>query len=132
MLASVIYATLRFVLDLLLIQRRTEAELRAEVLALRHQLDVLERQVGKPRRRPGHRLVLAALSRVLVGSGQRSLLPSPETLLRWHRELVRRKWAAYLKRPRRVRPSKVERDELIVRWPKRTRGGDTAESKASC
>ena len=115
MLASVIYATLRFVLDLLLIQRRTEAELRAEVLALRHQLDVLERQLGKPRRRPGHRLVLAALSRVLVGSGQRSLLPSPEPLLRWHRELVRRKWAAYLKRPRRVRKSQFERDELIVR-----------------
>ena len=72
-------------------------------------------QLGKPRRRPGDTLVLAALSRVLVGSGQRSLLPSPETLLRWHRELVWRKRAAYLKRPRRVRKSQVERDEFIVR-----------------
>jgi hypothetical protein len=60
-------------------------------------------------------LVLSALSRVLIGFGRRSLLPSPETLLRWHRELVRRKWAAYLKRPRRVRPNQVERDQLIVR-----------------
>jgi hypothetical protein len=50
-----------------------------------------------------------------VGSGRRSLLPSPETLLRWHRELVRRKWAAYRQRPRRLWPSQAERDELIVR-----------------
>src|SRR5712692_8177891 len=115
MLASLLYAALRFLLDLLIIQGRTEIELRAEVLALRQQLNVLERQVGKPRWQPGDRLVLAALSGVLRGSGRRSLLPSPETLLRWHRELVRRKWAAYRKRPRRVRPSQVERDELIVR-----------------
>jgi hypothetical protein len=49
MLASLLYAALRFVLDLLIIQRRTEIELRAEVLALRQQLNVLERQVGKAR-----------------------------------------------------------------------------------
>jgi hypothetical protein len=44
----------------------------------------------------------------------RSLLVSPETLLRWHRELVRRKWALYSRRSRRKR-SRGERDELILR-----------------
>jgi hypothetical protein len=115
MLAFLLFAALRFALDLLIIQRRSEAELRVEVLALRHQLGVLERQVGKPRWRPGDRMVLAALSKVLTRQGKGSLLPSPETLLRWHRELVRRKWAAYRKRPRRPCPSSAERDDLIIR-----------------
>lgn len=115
MVASLLYAMLRCVLDLLIFQRRTEAELRTNVLALRHQLMVLERQAGKPRWRPGDRMVLAALSRVLAGSGRRSLLPKPADLAARHCELVWRKWAAYRKRSRRVRPSQIERDELIRR-----------------
>ena len=43
---------------------------------------------------PSDRLVLAAISRLLPRSGWRSLIPRSETLLRWHRDLVRRKWAA--------------------------------------
>lgn len=46
MFASLLYAMLRFALDLLIIRRKSEAELRSEVLALRHQFGVLERQVG--------------------------------------------------------------------------------------
>ena len=38
----------------------------------------------------------------------------PQTLLRWHKELVRRTWAAYRKRPRRQRPAVSERNQLIV------------------
>jgi len=111
MLASLIYAAVRFIFDLLIVRQRSEVELRAEVLALRHQLAVLERQAAKPRWRPGDRLgVLAALGRAITGPGRHLLLPSPETLLRWHRELVRRKWAAYRKRPRRPRPDRTERE----------------------
>ena len=65
----------------------------SEVLALRHQLRVLERRVGKPAWQPVDRLWLAALSRLLPSSGWSALPPRPETLLRWHRDLVRRKWA---------------------------------------
>ena len=64
-------------------------------LALRHQLRILERKVGKPVWQPGDRILLAGLSRLLPRSGLSSLLPRLETLLRWHRELVRRKWAAF-------------------------------------
>jgi putative transposase len=62
------------------------------VLVLRHQLAVLKRQLGQPRLRRRDRLYLAALSRALPRKRWSSLLIRPQTLLRWHRELVRRKW----------------------------------------
>ena len=96
MLLSLLYAVVRFLLEILLVRTSSEARLRAEVLALRHQLRVLERQVKRPQWRPSDRLLLTALSRALSRQSWDSLLPGPETFLRWHRELVRRKWAAYL------------------------------------
>jgi len=109
-------ASVRSLLDLLVLRRTTDAALRIEVLALRHQLRVLERQVRRPRFQPSDRLVLAALSRILLRPAWRSFLVSPETLLRWHRKLVRRKWALYARRPPHGRPGQsVARQELIVR-----------------
>ena len=63
-----------------------------EIMVLRHQLAVLKRQVGRPRHRRRDRLFMAAVSRVLPRPRWSSLVVSPQTLLRWHRELVRRKW----------------------------------------
>jgi putative transposase len=63
-----------------------------EIMVLRHQLGVLERQVGRPRLRRRDRLFMAAISRVLPRPRWSSFVVSPQTLLRWHRELVRRKW----------------------------------------
>jgi putative transposase len=93
-LFSLAYAVVRLVLEALIVQGRANAGLRAEVLALRHQLRVMERQTGRPRWQPCDRLLLVAISRILTQPARRSLLPSPETLLRWHRELVHQKWAA--------------------------------------
>jgi putative transposase len=64
----------------------------AEVAVLRHQLMVLRRQVAKPRFQPSDRLVLAVLSRVLPRERWSAFLITPATLLRWHRELVGRRW----------------------------------------
>ena len=75
----------RFLLEVLIVARKPDAKLQAEVMALRHQLRVLERRVSRPRWHPSDRLLLAAISRVLPRPAWRSLLPSPETLLRWHR-----------------------------------------------
>ena len=68
--------------------------IRGELLVLRHEVRVLRRQAKRPRYQPGDRLVLAGLSRLVPGAEWWRFPVRPETLLRWHRELVRRKWAA--------------------------------------
>jgi putative transposase len=75
-------------LELLLLLARSEQRKEAEILFLRHELQVLRRQVARPQLRPADRVVLAALGQLL-----RSLLVKPATLLRRHRELVRRRWS---------------------------------------
>ena len=95
---------LRLLIEILIVRGRGDAQLRGEALALRHQLGVLERQVRRPRWQPSDRLLLAAISQALPRPAWRPLLLRPDTLLRWHRELVRRKLAAYRQRPRRQRP----------------------------
>jgi putative transposase len=63
-----------------------------EVVVLRHQLMVLKRKAGRPRLRRRDRLFMAAMSKTLPRARWSSFVVSPQTLLRWHRELVRRKW----------------------------------------
>lgn len=63
-----------------------------EILVLRHQLRVLRRKTGRPRFTARDRALLAAASRVLPRQRWASFLVTPQTLLRWHRTLVRRKW----------------------------------------
>jgi len=63
-----------------------------EILVLRHQLKVLRRSQPRPRLTGIDRAVLAALSRMLPRERLTSFLVSATTLLRWHRELVNRKW----------------------------------------
>jgi putative transposase len=85
-----------------------------EILVLRHQLRILRRQAKRPRLRRIDRLLLAAAGRMLPRSQWSSFLVRPETLLRWHRELVRRKWT-FRRRNRAGRPG-LDREvaELIL------------------
>src|SRR5215471_10544802 len=116
MLLGLTYQLIRFIADLVLVRTCSHTQLRAEVLALRHQLRVLERKVGKRAWQPGDRIVLSVLSQLLPRSGLPLLLPRPETLLRWHRDLVRRKWAAFHRRTLRQGPARdPERRALILR-----------------
>jgi putative transposase len=64
----------------------------AEIAVLRHQLLVLRRQVTRPRFTPSDRVVLAMLARLLPRDRWPVFLVTPGTLLRWHRELVVRRW----------------------------------------
>jgi putative transposase len=112
---SLIYSLLRALLDALATSHGDQAELQAEVLALRRQVQVLERQIKRVRWSAGDRMVLAALRERIPRSGWAGLLVKPGTVLGWHRALVRRKWAAYRGRPRRGRPPiSAECRQLIV------------------
>ncbi len=62
-------------------------------MVLRHEVRVLKRQLhGRVRYRTTDRAILVALSRLLPRWRWRCFLVTPETLLRWHRELSRHKW----------------------------------------
>jgi putative transposase len=63
-----------------------------EIAVLRHQLAVLRRQVARPRYTPADRMVLATLAKLLPRDRWPIFLVTPSTLLRWHRELIRRRW----------------------------------------
>jgi putative transposase len=91
----------RLAVNLAVLRTNSNAERALEMLALRHQVAVLRGHVNRPELLPADRLILAALGR---GLRPGRLILSPATLLRWHRELVRRHWSAYGRRPRRGRP----------------------------
>jgi transposase InsO family protein len=83
-----------------------------EIAVLRHQLMVLQRQVARPRYTPSDRLVLASLATVLSRDRWRVFLVTPATLLRWHRELVRRRWSYPSPRRRGLDPAVID---LVLR-----------------
>jgi putative transposase len=128
LLAS-LYALVRLMVGLCASVRASDAELQAEVLALRQELAILRRQVKRPDLFPIDRLILAAVARHLPPD---RLLFSPATLMRWHRELIRRKWAAFSRRPRRGRPPIPDaiRDLILImakdnpRWGERRIQGE--------
>jgi putative transposase len=81
------------VLTRLLVFAHADADTKdLEILVLRHQLRVLHRKTGRPRFTTFDRVLLATTSRLLPRDRWTSFLVTPQTLLRWHRELVRRKW----------------------------------------
>ena len=82
-------------------------------MVLRHELQVLRRQVGRPRLWSADRVLLAALGQLLPRT-RRSFLVQPATLLRWHRDLVRRRWTYAHRRPGRP-PLASQKQQLILR-----------------
>ena len=99
MVWSCVYLALCRLLQLVVLLFRSERSKELEILVLRHELAILRRQPRRAKLRPVDRAILAALSRALPRSAL-SLSVRPATLLRWHRELVKRRWT-YPRRPGR-------------------------------
>ena len=88
--------------------RREEAWKIAEILLLRHQLAVLQRQQPRrPKLNWADRALLATLLSVIPKARRPGLrlLVTPDTILRWHRDLIRRRWAARSIRGKTGRPA---------------------------
>ncbi len=99
------------------LSRREEARQTAEILILRHHLAVLQRQ--QPRRPDlnwADRALLAVLLSVIPKARRRGLrlLVTPDTILRWHRDIARRRWAARSKRRRTGRPTTRRNIKALV------------------
>jgi hypothetical protein len=92
MVLSFLYLAFRALLAALVRSRRGLDAKDIEVIVLRHELEVLRRQVERPKLRPADRALLAAAAFQLPRPLRDARLVTPRTLLRWHRALVRRKW----------------------------------------
>ena len=117
-LLSALYAAFRTLLALIVNRGRSEAAKDVEVLVLRHEVVVLRGQVARPGLEPKDRLVLAALTRMLPRELVRARVVTPQTLLRWHRQLVARHWTY----PPRTKPAGGRRQisavirDLVIRF----------------
>jgi putative transposase len=122
MVLSFAYWSVRRLLELVVLRLRSEREKEIEILLLRHQIRVLERQIARPQLTEADRALLAAFSRVLPRRvWNRSAFVTPATLLRWHRELVARSWTYPHRRSGRP-PTPARVRELVVRLARENPG----------
>ncbi len=110
-----LHLVLSFLLDLAHVFTRADHDQALELVLLRQQLRLYERQAKQPRPSRWEKVMLATLAARLPTLSQVCLVFTPATLLRWHREIVRRKWT-FDNRPKRGRPPVSPACiELIVR-----------------
>src|ERR1022692_2421068 len=100
------------------LSRREEIWNTAEILILRHQLAILQRrQPRRPKLSQADRALLAALLSVIPKARRQRLrlLVTPETIVRWHRDILRRRWATRSMRGRPGRPAPRRNIQALVR-----------------
>ena len=107
------------------LSRRKEAWKTAEILILRHQLAVLQRrQPRRPKLNWADRALLATLLSVMAKARRYRLrlLVTPDTILRWHRDIVRRRWTTRSMRGRTGRPATLLLPKTNPCWWERMHG----------
>jgi transposase InsO family protein len=95
------YLVLARVLSWLMLLARSDAAKDVEILVLRHEVAVLSRHNPRPRLSWVDRALLSAPSRLLPAHPRRLRLVTPRTLLRWHAQLVARRWTYPRRQPGR-------------------------------
>jgi putative transposase len=111
---SFVYLALRRSLELVLLCFRSAEANEIEILVLRQELAVLRPQQPRPRLQPTDRPLLVALSRLLPRARWSIFLVRPETLLRWHRRMVARRWT-YPSTSKGRPPISEQVQQLVVR-----------------
>ena len=76
-----------------------------ENLALRQQLAALKRSAGRPQLRTRDRVFWILLAKAWRDWRKALLFVQPDTVVRWHRQWLRRRWAARSRSTRRGRPA---------------------------
>jgi len=97
---SFLYWAVRRIVEFGVLLCASEDSKEVEILVLRHEVMVLRRQVVRPELRSADRALLAGLSRALPRKRWAAFFVRPDTLLAWHRQLVKRKWSYGAKRGR--------------------------------
>ena len=114
MLWSFMYLVARNLFALLWLLGRPRRSKEMEILVLRHELAILRRQTSRPKLTRADRTLLAVLSRSLHRTAWAVFPIKPETLLRWHRQLIARRWTYAHRTPGRP-PLERSLRELILR-----------------
>jgi putative transposase len=114
LLWSFAYLAVRNVFALVWLLARPRRSKELEILVLRHELAMLRRQARQPKLTRPDRALLTALSRSLPRTAWAGFPVKPETLLRWHRQLVARRWT-YARRPPGRPPLQSSLRALILR-----------------
>jgi transposase InsO family protein len=118
----VVHLVLTFFLDLIQVLTCGRQDQTLEILVLRQQLRIALRNApSAPRLSRWEKVTLAALGAKCRDLATALVLVKPTTVLRWHREIVRRKWT-YGTTPKRGRPvTSAATVELIVRFARENR-----------
>jgi putative transposase len=101
MTLSFLYRAFCRILQLIRLVGSSDTDLAIEVVMLRHEVAVLRRQVHRPALETTDRAVLAGLARLLPSRRLVRFFVQPATLLRWHRDLVTKRWTYPHARPGR-------------------------------
>ena len=108
----------------------SSAAVTLENVALRHQLAVLQRSVGRPRLRRWDRLVWVGLSQLWAGWRSTLVIVQPATVVAWHRQGFQLYWRWKSRRRSAGRPPSIlSSARSSAAWPEKTQPGAGAGSK---